>query len=120
MLIENDRSDDGDAPFIVQAKIISEKANELIFDVKYFMPDTAEGDYSISIHPDMNGWSYSANTLHSGMNNEKITVTFRPKTFGQVKAESKLMHIYINHNEDNQYIGKVFDRSVEFPKIWMQ
>ena len=118
IILENDRSDTDDFPFILEAKIILEAPDKLIFDVKYFMSDAIDGSYNISIHPDMGDWSYSGNTLRPGMNTETITVSFRGEKSSN--AQSQLMHMYINKYEDREYIGKVFDRTVDFPKEWMK
>ena len=116
VLLENSRSDTDDFPFILEAKIILEAPYKVIFDVKYFMSDTIDGSYNISIHPDMGDWSYSGNTLRPGLNTETITVSFRGKK--SPNAQSQLMHMYISKHADRKYIGKIFDRTVHFSKEW--
>lgn len=118
IIFSNDRADKGDNPFILKAEIIKETPSELVFKTEYFLSDSIQGDYNISIHPNMGDWSYSANTMHPGLNNEIITVSFRGEK--SPTATSDKMHIYINHydHSQNKYIGKVFDRTIEFTKHW--
>tara|TARA_R110001592_G_scaffold3525_5_gene19795 strand:- start:1327 stop:1833 length:507 start_codon:yes stop_codon:yes gene_type:complete len=119
VLVSNDRADAGDQPFILNVEIVSETSKKIVFKVKYFMSETAaEGSYNISIHPDTSDWAQSMNTMRAGMNTELVTVSFRPQHPSRVKVESQILHVYVNHYNDKKYIGKVFERRVEFPKTW--
>lgn len=118
ILISSNRSDSGDNPFILEAKIISETPKDLIVDVKYFLSETVDGEYNISVHPDNSDWSYSTNTMHSGINHEIITVSYRPDPPQKEKSESKLLHLYVNKYDKGSYLGAVFDRKISFPKTW--
>jgi hypothetical protein len=120
VLVDNKRSDSGDEPFILEAKVASETSSELVVNFKYFMSDTVTGNYDVSIHPDMSDWAYSPTPLHPGMNTATMKVFFSPQKPMTLKAESKLLYIYINRGENNVWKGKVFDRTVEFPKVWMK
>lgn len=117
-LVTNNRSDSGDDPFIIEAKIISETPKDLIIDIKYFLSDAIGGKYNISVHPDNGDWAYTANTLRSGLNHEIITVSYSPDPPQKEYSQSKLLYLYINKYDDKGYHGKVFDRKVIFPKTW--
>lgn len=117
-LITNNRSDSGDYPFIIEAKIISETSKDLVIDIKYFLSDSINGRYDISVHPDNGDWIYSANKLRTGINHEIITVSFHPDPPQKEMSQSRLLYLYINKYVDKTYHGKVFDRKVIFPKTW--
>lgn len=119
VILQNDRSDSGDQPFLTSVKVASETSEKIIFDVEYFMSDTLSGKYSISIHPDNSDWAQSMNTLRPGLNSERVTVSFRSKS-PKKKSVSNSLLIYINHYEDGAYVSKVFDRTVAFPKNWQR
>ncbi len=118
VIFSNDRSDKGDAPFILTAKLLKETSSELVLEIEYFLSDSIDGDYNISIHPNMGDWAYSANTMRAGLNKEIITVSFRGKE--SPSATSDTLHLYINHYDKarNKWIGKVFDRTIRFEKHW--
>lgn len=118
VIFTNDRADEGDNPFILSIKLIEETPSKLVFEIEYFLSDTIDGRYNISIHPNMGDWSYSANTMRTGINKDIIAVSFRGTE--SATATSDLMHVYINHYDDkqNKWVGKVFDREIEFTKNW--
>lgn len=118
VLLNNNRADKGDDPFILQAKLIEEKQGTLLFEISYFMSDTIDGSYSLSIHPNKCDWSYDANTLRPGVNVLKMLLSFRPKTDEYEECQSSILHMYISRYHKNVYIGKVFDRTIEFSKTW--
>jgi hypothetical protein len=119
VLLTNNRSDNGDWPFLLNVTITSETSDQIIFDVEYFMSDTITGEYSISIHPNTSDWSYPNARLRPGRNKEKFSVSYAPQPASKWRSDSQLLHIYINHFENNEYKEKVFDRTVDFPKTWM-
>lgn len=123
VLFQNNRSDSGDNPFILEAKIISETPSKIAVALKYFMSDTIKGEYNISVHPDTSDWSYNPTTMRSGINEQTMIVSFSPQPPTKEESRSTVLHIYVNHYErpegqSGQYIGKVFDRTVPFPKTW--
>lgn len=115
-LVVNDEPDTRGYPYILEATIIEEKDDKIIFDVQYSLPEQAPGTYSISIHPNMGDWGYNSNQLKVGENSEIITLSFLGKK--SKETHSGLMHIYINYYENDSYVGKVFDRTVRFTKEW--
>jgi len=121
VLFTNNRSDQGKDPFILEARIISEKSSEVVFDIKYFMTENTKGQYGISIYPaDTHDWQYDMNTLRTGLNNQTIKVSFQTDIPFAGERESRFMTFHINkHNQDGAS-EKVFTRKVDFPKTWVQ
>lgn len=120
ILLENNKSDKGDSPFITKVQVVSETSNKVVFEVTYFMSGPVSGQYNISLHPNMSGWSQSANTMRPGLNKEIVSVSFKPNHIATTRRQSTLMNLYVNRYDGKAYSGKVFDRKIQFPKEWIR
>ncbi len=124
VLFKNNRADSGDYPFILEAKLVTEKSNELVFDITYFMSDTIADNYGISVYPNNSSYGYTPNTLKPGINTQKVIVSFMPQIEGQTTSHSDKMYFQINRfincvNGCNcKDMGIVFDRTFAFEKAW--
>lgn len=143
VLLADGHSDSGDYPFVSRVELISETSSEVVFDVKYFKSKTVGGLYTLSVHPFVDArvsdWQYSENTLEAGMNVLRVKLLYKPRHIARLKSETSDLLLYITHNNDpndavnpdvegdlegsmgnTQSMGKIFERNVDFPKIWMK
>ena len=107
-------------PRIIQAKLIDENPEQIRVAVEYTIPMTAaDGDYSLSVHPDMGHWRYSGTTLQKGGRHwVEMEIGFRPQQEDVISVDSTKLMFYFGHSKDRNYIGNVGEREALFPKTW--
>ncbi len=109
------------SPRIIEAVLLEEDADYMVFDVSYIIPDMAEdGVYNLSVHPDMSHWAYTSNALKRGERDRvRVKVSFNPQDESVTRAESSKIHFYISHARGGRYVGEDDRRDVDYPKVWM-
>jgi hypothetical protein len=124
VLFKNNRSDEGDYPFILEVKIASETSAELVLDIKYFLSDTIGDQYGISVHPETMSWGYTPNTLKPGVNTQKVIVSFKPQEPEITQSHSEKLLFEINRFANCvqgcncKDMGVIFKREINFTKDW--
>lgn len=108
------------SPRILEAVLLRENSEEMVFNVTYILPTNApKGDYALSVHPNMGHWSYSQTNLVRGKKDTvQVKVNFRPQDEDVTEASSTLMKFYLSHHKDNQWAGYAYQKDVPYDKIW--
>ncbi len=100
---------------VVKAAVARETANELVFDVEYYLSDAFPGKAIVGIYPDMSGPKGGEAQALPGKHTVRISVSRLPSA---VPGDSKNLSIEIVRQEDAARLHPLYRKSIPFVKRW--
>lgn len=109
--------EDKNFPFVIEVLVQEEGFDTVIMDVMYYVPENDDLVYVLAVRPERSDFQIDERTLRPGLEAERITIHFSPKSKFKRRVNTEYLTFYIDaygkENTNKNYIKKA-----SFVKAW--
>ena len=117
VFVEDQTKEDKNFPFVIEALVHQESIDTIILDVMYSVPKDDGYVYILSIRPERSDFKVEEKLLKPGVNMERMTVFFNPKSPFKRRVATETLTFYISAFGDRE-VDKNYTRKASFVKAW--